>query len=223
MLAGATGTRIHPIRTIHVALQEQLAVDGGDPARVCRPFDLHRRGLVLGEGAGAIVLEELASAQARGAAILGEVAGYGSSTRVEPNGVGASDVAVENALRQSLRTSGLEPPQIGHIHAHGAATRKGDYEEAQAFLRVFGETVPPVTAAKSYFGNLGAGSGLVELIASLLACQHHTLFPILNYHTPDPDCPIRAAREGDAPGNSFVNVNYTPQAQASAVVIKQFA
>jgi 3-oxoacyl-[acyl-carrier-protein] synthase II len=223
MLAGATGTRIHPIRTIHVALQEQLAVNGGDPARVCRPFDLNRRGLVLGEGAGALVLEGLASARARDATILGEVVGYGSSTRVEPNGVGAGDVAVENALRQALRTSGLTPPQVGHVHAHGAATRKGDCEEAQALRRVFGDHVPPVTAAKSFFGNLGAGSGLVELIASLLAFQHRSLFPILNYETPDPECPIRAARAGDAPGDSFVNVNYTPQAQASAVVLKQFA
>jgi 3-oxoacyl-[acyl-carrier-protein] synthase II len=82
----------------------------------------------------------------------------------------------------------------------------------------------PVTAAKSYFGNLGAGGGMVELIASLLAMQHDLLFPILNYTTPDPECPLAAVRNGDErPGASFINLNVTPQGQASAVMVRRFS
>jgi 3-oxoacyl-[acyl-carrier-protein] synthase II len=225
MIAGATGTRIHPLRTVHVALQEELAATAEEPARLCRPFDLHRSGLVLGEGAGAVVLEELGTAQARGSTILGEVIGYGSSTYVRPNGLAECDVAVENALRQALRTSGTPAEKIGHIHAHGAGTRKTDAEEARAIERVFGNrgSRVPVLAAKSYFGNLGAGSGIIELIASLMALKHKSLFPILNYETPDPECPIRVAQAGDNPPGPFININVSPQSQASAVVVQPFS
>jgi 3-oxoacyl-[acyl-carrier-protein] synthase II len=78
----------------------------------------------------------------------------------------------------------------------------------------------PVTAAKSYFGNLGAGSGIVELIASLMAMANDRLFPILNYENPDPDCPVAAVTDGDAsPGRTFINLSVTPQGQASAVLV----
>jgi 3-oxoacyl-[acyl-carrier-protein] synthase II len=81
-----------------------------------------------------------------------------------------------------------------------------------------------VTAAKSYVGNLGAGGGTVELIASVMALRNDRLFPILNYETPDPDCPISAVRSFDSlPGDSFLNVNVTPQGQASAVLVRRFA
>ena len=79
-----------------------------------------------------------------------------------------------------------------------------------------------MVAAKSHFGNLGAGGGMVELIASLLAMQHGRLFPILNYATPDPECPVAAVRNGDVPpGDSFVNLNVTPQGQAAAVLVRR--
>lgn len=223
VLVGATGTRIHPIRTVHVALQEQLAIGDGDPAGLCRPFDRNRCGMVLGEGAGAVVLEELSTARARGAKILGEVVGYGSCSHMRSDGVGQIDQAVETVLRHALRTSGLSPAQIGHLHAHGAGTTVGDAQEATAFARVFGRDVPPpVVAAKSYFGNLGAGGAIVEFISSVLALVHDRLFPIRNFDTPDSECPIRPASGEDRAGGSFINVNYSPQSQASAVVVTRF-
>ena len=223
IVVGATGTRVHPLRTLHVTLQEQLAANGSEPERMSRPFDLARTGMVVGEGAGALVLEELHQAQARGATILGEVIGYGSSTAMDRRGVAQCDVALRNALVQALRTSGLSPQELGHIHAHGLATQKCDIEESQAIKTVCGETKVPVTAAKSYFGNLGAGGGIVELIASLWALRQGHLFPILNYETPDPACPIHAVRSHDVPaGDNFVNLNVTPQGQASAVVVRRF-
>jgi 3-oxoacyl-[acyl-carrier-protein] synthase II len=222
MIVGATGTRIHPLRTIHVVLQEELAT-GADPTKLARPFDANRTGLVLGEGAGAVILEEFKAAETRGASILGEITGYGSSTVLERGGLACCDLAIENVLRQSLERAGLGTDQVGHIHAHGLGTQKSDAEEAQAIARVFGDRTRavPVTAAKSYFGNLGAAAGMVELIASLLALDQNQLFPILNYETPDPACPIGVVREPVPPGDTFVNVNVTPHAQASAVVIRR--
>lgn len=226
MIAGATGTRLHPLRTVHVALQEECAVGEGEPERMCRPFDLNRRGMVLGEGAGAIVVEELNAAQARGASIFAEIVGFGSSAAADPVGGGNIKQALENVARQALAKAQLTPDQLGHFHAHGLATRKGDEDEAAAIQAVFGARLQslPVTAAKSYMGNLGAAGGLVELIASVLALYHGQLFPILNYETPDPRCPIHAVRSfGEDAGDSFLSVNVTPQGQASAVVVRRFA
>ena len=224
MIAGATGTRIHISRSVHVVTQEEIAENSDNPATLSRPFDLHRTGQVIGEGAGAIMLEELEYAKARGATILGEVIGFGSSSVTDEFGVGRLDQAVRNVLAQALRTSGLTPGQVGHIHAHGLGTHKSDAAEAQGIKDVF-VTCPdvPVTAAKSYFGNLGAGSGLVELIASILSLQHDHLFRTLNYKTPDPKCPVKVVTATDTPpGDNFINLNLTPQGQASAVVVQKF-
>jgi 3-oxoacyl-[acyl-carrier-protein] synthase II len=223
MLAGGTGTRIHPLKMVHSVTQEEVATNGVDPARASRPFDLHRGGMVLGEGAGAVVLEELQSALARGARIYGEVVGTASSTVADPSGVAHRETAIRNALAGALRDAGRGVDEVGHLHAHGLSTRSCDEDEAAAIRSVFGDRTArlPVTAAKSYFGNLGAGSGLVELIASLLALTHKRLFPVLNYETPDPRCDLAVSRESGDPGASFISVSVTPQGQASAVMVTQ--
>jgi 3-oxoacyl-[acyl-carrier-protein] synthase II len=225
MVAGATGTRVHPVKAVHAVLQEELATNGRPAERVSRPFDLARSGVVLGEGAAAIVLEELESAVARGAAIRGEVVGSGSSSAADLNLSARRDLAMANAMRACLRDARAEPADVGHVHAHGLSTRSCDAEEARAIREVFGSRADllPVTAAKSYFGNLGAGSGLVELIASGLALANGGLFPILNYETPDPDCPVAAVTKAGVPsGDSFLNLNVTPQGQASCVMVRRF-
>jgi 3-oxoacyl-[acyl-carrier-protein] synthase II len=223
VIAGATGTRVHPVRTTHFVMQEEIAAGDGDPAKASRPFDRERTGSVLGEGAGAMILEELAHAQARGATILGEVVGYGASTVVDSVGVGQPRQAIANVLRQALQTSGLSAGEVGHIHAHGLSTKAIDVAEATAIVDVFGGRSVPVTAGKSYFGNLGAASGVVEAIASVLALVNNRLFPILNYETPDPACPVHAVRGGDdSPGDSFISTSTTPQGQASAIAIRRY-
>ena len=225
MLCGATGTRLHPMKAIHAAQQEELASPEVEPARACRPFDLHRTGMVLGEGAGAIIVEELSAARARGATIHGEVLAGASSSVVERNLVARREQAMSNVLASVLKAAKIKPEEIGHIHAHGLSTRSGDIEEARAIDHVFGsrKTPLPVIAAKSYFGNLGAGSGMVEMIASLMALGHGRLFPILNYETPDPQCPVAAVTNGAMEaGKNFINLSVTPQGQASAILIRQF-
>lgn len=226
MIAGATGTRVHPIRALHMAIQEEIASGGGDPTGLSRPFEASRTGLVMGEGAGAVVLELLEHARARDAKILGEVIGYGSSSVLDRHSVADCGQALLNAIRLSLRSAGLAPEQVGHVNAHGLSTRKCDCEEAQAIAAVFGDrtSAVPVVAAKGHFGNLGAGSGTIELIASLMAMERGTLFPVLNYETPDPECPIAVVnKDGEVPtGDSCLNLNVTPQGQAAALLVRKF-
>ena len=225
MVVGATGTRTHPMKIIHAFQQEELALGNGDPTRASRPFERNRSGMVLGEGAGAIVLEDLRSAQARGAMIYGEVLGSASSAAVGRSLVARRDQAMTNVLRTTLASAEANPNDVGHLHAHGLSTRTCDADEARAIGAVFGARAQPipVIAAKSYFGNLGAGSGMVEFVASLLALEHNYLFPVLNYDCPDPECPLAVVTlPGTPPGSSFINLNVTPQGQASAVMVRRF-
>lgn len=225
MVAGATGTRVHPMKTVHAMQTEQLAQNGCPPSQASRPFDLGRTGMVLGEGAGALVIEHLGTALARDATIYGEIIGAGSSTVVDRNTTARCDQAMANAIRAALRHAGITADQVGHIHAHGLSTVRSDIDESRAIHQVFGDLAEeiPVVAAKSYFGNLGAGSSVIELIASTLALRHGRLFPILNYATPDPDCPLAVVTAADtSPGDCFVSVNTTPQGQAAAVVVRAY-
>jgi len=226
MVAGATGTRIHPMKAVHATQIEELAQANGDPGKACRPFDLARNGQVLAEGAGAIILEELDTALARGAKILGEIVGMSSSTVVDRRGVGRRSMALANAIRGALRDADMSPAQVGHVNAHGLGTPSCDADETAAIREAFGAVADrvPVTAAKSYFGNLGAGSGIVEVIASLLAIQRGRLFPTLNYETPDPACSLSIVSDaGTTPGDSFLKVSVTPQGQAGALLFRRFA
>ncbi len=226
MVAGATGTRVHPMKSVHAMLAEEVADNSMEPSKASRPFDRNRTGMVLGEGAGVVVLEELATAQARGSRIYAEVVGSGSAQAALPNNVARRDVALGHVIRKALDEARLEPMSIGHIHAHGLGTHSCDADEARAIRETFGDAASriPVTAAKSYFGNLGAGSGVVELITSVLALVNRHLPPIMNFETPDPECPITpATTERSDPGTSFVNLSVTPQGQASALVVRQLA
>ncbi|MCR4414282.1 MAG: beta-ketoacyl-[acyl-carrier-protein] synthase family protein, partial [Thermoguttaceae bacterium] len=226
MVVGCTGTRLHPLKTIHATQQEELATCNGDPTRACRPFDRGRTGMVLGEGAGAVVLEELAMAQRRGATVYGEVLGGSTSSAVGARLLARRGRAMRNALSALLGNAGVAPDAIGFVHAHGLSTRTCDAEEAWAIGQVFGGRARPVpvVAAKSYFGNLGAGGGMVEFIASVLALHHGRLFCTLNYEDPDPDCPLAVVTEaGHASGESFVSLGVTPQGQASAALVRRFS
>ncbi|NOZ38857.1 MAG: beta-ketoacyl-[acyl-carrier-protein] synthase family protein [Planctomycetes bacterium] len=222
MIAGATGSRIHSFKTIHAVQQEQLADPNADPTTASRPFDANRTGMVVGEGAGAIILEELESARDRGATIYAEIVGTGSSTVTDSNLQGDPAQALANAARTALNESNITPAKIGHINAHGLGTTQGDAIEAEALAEVLGDSSKstPVVAAKSSFGNLGAASGVVELIASTKALHEQKLFRTLNFETADPACPLAVvAEDGISPGSSFLKLSVTPQAQATALVV----
>ena len=131
------------MKIVHSLQQEEVALGDGDPARISRPFDRNRSGMVLGEGAGAIMIEELSAAQARGATIYGEVIAAASSSVAGRKLVAHRQTAIANVLRAVLQSAGAKPEEIGHIHAHGLSTRSCDIDEARAIHGVFGGRSSP--------------------------------------------------------------------------------
>ena len=130
-----------------------------------------------------------------------------------------------NAMRAALSDAGRTHADVGHVNAHGLATRTCDVDEAKAIMAVFGKDQPqvPVVAPKSYFGNLGAGGGNIELVASLMAMASDRLFPVLNFETADPECPLNVVTDAATPsGDLVLAMSVTPQAQASVVLVQRF-
>lgn len=177
----------------------------------CRPFCATRNGMVQGEGAAVLVLEERDRAIARGAPILAEIAGFGMTADagdiVQPSVDGAA-----RAIRAALDDAGLAPEAIGYINAHGTATTANDRTESAAIMAVFGEAARgvSVSSTKSMHGHCIGGAGAVELAAVLLALAEDLIPPTIGYTTPDPDCPLditpntaRPRRIDAALSNSF--------------------
>lgn len=230
MLAGATGSKLEPLKALHFSIADNLAQDRNDPSCMSRPFNTDRDGSVLGEGAGAIVLESLEHAVARGAKIWGEViGGVGSAVGRSFQGKSRDFVRITTSnvlsgLIQKGRKHGLSfQSDDWHIHACGKSEVEGDRSEAAGIADALGDSKVKVTAAKSFFGNLGAGSAAVEIVASCLAMDHEQLFPILNCDNLSPDCPIQAVtpKERGGPGNAFVSLSYSAQGQASGILVQR--
>jgi 3-oxoacyl-[acyl-carrier-protein] synthase II len=152
------------------------------------------------------------------------VIGSGASIVANRQSEADQKTAIANTLRQCLTSAKLKPEDLGHIHAHGLSDRNCDRAEATGIASVLGESASriPVAAAKSYFGNLGAAGGLVELIASALALQNGNLFPIQTLENLDPECPILPAQRGDQAGTTAINLSVTPQGQASGIALRRW-
>ncbi len=222
MVAGATGTRILPMQALHALQTEQMADETSIPAEASRPFDKARTGMVAGEGAGMLVLEEMDTARDRGAKIYAEVLGTGSSLVANRKLEGNCQAALATAMKAALRDARINVTDLGHINAHGLGTTDNDVQEAAALEEALGPAGSqiPLIAPKSNFGNLGAGSGSVELIASLLALEHGRLPRVLNYQTRDPACPVQAVTNEDVPpGTHFLSLSVTPQGQAAVLCV----
>jgi 3-oxoacyl-[acyl-carrier-protein] synthase II len=173
------------------ALKTLASEDPVDPSASCKPFAKDRSGLVLGEGAAVLVLEERERARRRGAHILGEVVGYGLHTDREhithPSIAGQAET-----MRLALESAGLDPAQIGYINAHGTATVANDAVETAAIRAVFGAHADgvAVSSTKSMHGHLLGAAGAIELVATLIALRSGSVPPTLNLHTPDPRCDL---------------------------------
>ncbi|HHK42976.1 MAG TPA: beta-ketoacyl-[acyl-carrier-protein] synthase family protein [Planctomycetaceae bacterium] len=222
MLAGATGTRIHVLRTIHIAMQEEVIRGESPDAFVARPFDARRNGMVLGEAAAVLVLEEAAAAQARGASILAEVAGAGSAAAYTSEGRPDRRKALHQAMRAALRDAGMTPDQIGHYQAQGLSTRAGDAAEASAVRDLFGEAPLPVTSVGGCIGNPGAAVGFLQIVGGIAALREDHVFRLPNFAEPDPECPVRPATGEEASGNAFLCAAASPQAQAGAAILRRY-
>jgi 3-oxoacyl-[acyl-carrier-protein] synthase II len=164
-----------------------------DPGSASRPFDRDRDGFIVAEGAGILVLEELAHAQARGAVIHGEILGHGLTGdayhETQPDPTGAAGAA---CMRLALADAGVAPERVGYINAHGTSTKYNDASETAIIKQVFGAHARQlaVSSTKSMTGHTLGAAGGIEAIASLLALRDGVLPPTTNYHTPDPDCDL---------------------------------
>jgi 3-oxoacyl-[acyl-carrier-protein] synthase II len=217
-LVGAADDKINPITLVRQCLFSPLSRRNDDPARACRPFDRHRDGLVLGDGAGVLVVEEWEHARRRGATVYAEVVGFGAAF----DGDGPAR-AVARAARVALTAAGVEPGQLDHVNAQGFSTPQGDVWEAEGLAGVLGgaATGVPVFAPSSCFGHLGVGAGTTELAASLLALSQGLLPATLNHEEPDPACPVRvAAAPRPVRRPYFLKVSLTPRGQCAAVVCR---
>ena len=193
MVCGGAESAITPLGVAGFASAKALSFRNDDPATASRPFDLERNGFVIGEGAGVLVLEALEHAQARGARILAEVVGYGTTcdahhiTAPSPGGVGGAE-----AMRLALADARLAPEAVDYVNAHGTSTQANDSNETAAIKAALGEHAQriPVSSTKSMTGHLLGGSGGIEAVASILAIGHNLVPPTINYHTPDPACDL---------------------------------
>jgi 3-oxoacyl-[acyl-carrier-protein] synthase II len=219
MLAGGSGS-MASFSCLPFRGWDQLSKWQEEPSAASRPFEARRSGLVPGEGAGVLLLESREYAERRGATILARVAGYASryGAPVSP-WQPRSHRAIAQSIAAALTSAGVKAADIGHVNAHGDSTVQLDRTEAQAIREVLGDA--PVTALKSYFGDLSAGSGAVELIGSVLALVQGRVPRTLNYDQPDPECPILVIQgENITPRKrTAIALNQSNTGQAAAMVI----
>lgn len=193
MLGGGTESCITPLAIGGFCALMALSRHNDAPQKASRPFDKERDGFVIGEGAGVMILEELAHAKQRGARIYAEIVGYGATadayhmTAPDPDGAGAA-----GAMAGALKDATLNPEQVSYINAHGTSTELNDKIETLAIKRVFKHHAKrvPVSSTKSMMGHLIGAAGAVEAIISCLAIHHGAVPPTINYEHPDPECDL---------------------------------
>src|SRR6266581_2187610 len=193
MITGGSEKGITPIAMASFDNMHALSRRNDDPQGASRPFDATRDGFVMGEGAGILILEDLDFATDRGAKILAELVGYGSTgdahhiTEPAPGGAG-----LVRAIRRALQKAGLRPDEIEYINAHGTSTPYNDRTETQAIKTCFGEHASRVaiSSTKSMTGHTLGAAGAVEAVISIMAIQTGIIPPTINLHNPDPECDL---------------------------------
>ncbi len=213
MIAGASEAALVPLAMAGMNVMTALSTRNEDPQSASRPFDRERDGFLMGEGAGILILESIEHAQARGANILAELSGYGTTDDAHhisapaENGAGAAI-----SMQLALDDAALDIMDIGYINAHGTSTPLNDKSETAAIKTVFGEQAYqiPVSSTKSMTGHLLGASGAVEAAFVIMAIRQGVLPPTINYHTPDPECDLdyvpnepRKASPKNVMSNSF--------------------
>lgn len=192
-LSVATDGSIHPESLIRFSLLSALSMANEDPAKAAKPFSKNRDGFVMAEGAAALVLEDAVLAEARGAKILGYIAGLGEAadafhrTRSNPDGK-----AIIRCMQSAIADAGLTPSDIDYINAHGTGTPENDKMESLGIEQVFGAhaTKVAVSSNKSMIGHTLTAAGAVETVISLLTMNNQVLPPTINYEIPDPTIPL---------------------------------
>jgi len=199
IVAGGADSMINPIGLVFFVLLNAASVSSDNPQKICRPFDRKRSGLVMGEGAGVIILEEESHALKRGARIYAEVAGYGSSmdaykvTAPHPDGRGA-----EKSMKNALDDACMDIDDIDYINAHGTSTKLNDVAETLAIKKVFKENAHKISisSSKSLIGHLIAASGGPEFVFTTLSVHRNEIHPTINLTNPDPKCDLDYVSNG---------------------------
>lgn len=191
MICGGSESAVTPLAIAGFASMKALSTRNEDPTHASRPFDRDRDGFVLGEGAGILILEELAQALARNAKIYAEIVGYGMTCdayhMTSPSGLGATQ-----AIELALKDGNLQPEQVSYINAHGTSTPLNDSTETKAVKKALGEFAyrVPMSSTKSMTGHLLGGSGGIEAVATVMAIANHKIPPTINLVNPDPECDL---------------------------------
>ncbi len=193
MIAGASEAALVQLAMAGMNVMGALSTRNEDPLTASRPFDKTRDGFLMGEGAGALILESLEHAKARGANILAELSGYGTTDDAHhisapaENGAGAA-----LSMKAALENANLQVTDIEYINAHGTSTQLNDKSETAAIKTVFGEKAYgiPISSTKSMTGHLLGASGAIEAVISIMAIRDGRLPPTINYETPDPNCDL---------------------------------
>ena len=199
MIAGGAEATITPLTVAGFASMKAMTTRNDDPLTASRPFETHRDGFLIGEGAGALILESLEHAQGRGATIHGEIVGYGLSgdahhiTSPAPEGAGA-----QRAMRLALADAGASPDEVDYINAHGTSTPMNDTNETAAIKAVLGDAAYRcvVGSTKSMTGHLLGAAGGVEGVVTTLVCREGMIPPTINFSEADPTCDLDYAHDG---------------------------
>jgi 3-oxoacyl-[acyl-carrier-protein] synthase II len=205
MIAGGSEAAITPFAYASFCSMKAMSTRNDSPQTASRPFDRNRDGFIMGEGAGVLILESLEHAQARGARIYCELAGYAATcdafhiTQPDPDGKGLS-----LAMRRALDSAGLNPDRVDYINAHGTSTPYNDKFETLAIKKVFGDHARtlPISSTKSMTGHLLGAAGGIESVISAKTIQTGIIAPTMNLEEPDPEC----------------DLDYVPNAARQAVV-----
>jgi 3-oxoacyl-[acyl-carrier-protein] synthase II len=218
VIVGGTGCRLHPT-CLTFRTNQWYSSWKGPPEEASRPFDAARAGQVPGEGAAAFILEAEDHARARGAKPLARLLGAASRMEAVHNERPPKGLAIKASIAAALADAKLTPADVGHVNAHGFGTMPHDRAEAAAVRETLGDV--PVTAPKSYFGNLGAGSGAVELAASVLSFARGEVPATLNYQYIDPECPVRVVTKRETMRSPVaLALSQATMGQALAVVVE---
>ena len=226
-VAGGSSVMLTPFYLIGFAGLQAVAVDNGDdPAMACRPFDKRRKGFALADGAGAVVLETLASARQRGASIFAEVIGFGMSqdafdlNRPCDDGAGA-----ELCMRRALHDAAISPEQIDAVNAHATATYSGDLAEAAALRRLFANRwhEVPVSGSKGAIGHAMAAAGVLEAIVAAHTCATGIVPPTVNLRHVDEGCELDhvIGEPRDVNAETVLSVSFGMGGQNAAVILRR--
>jgi 3-oxoacyl-[acyl-carrier-protein] synthase II len=217
-ITGGCESKINPVSLVRQCMFEKLSRNNDHPTTACRPFDKNRQGMVLGEGSTVLLAEDLGHAQRRGATPLAEMIGFGAAFERDHSGQGLA-----RAIQAALREADLRPSDLDFVIGHATGHPDHDPVEARGLAAVFGPNGVPVYAAKAALGHLGAASGATEVAIGVLALHKGVVPPTLNYHTPDPECPVKIiTTPHTVHKKAFLKVAYTSLGQCAAAILKKW-